>query len=873
MTGQVSTMKACRIISKISVIPGFSENWLIVFLFCLFIPFSSIAQEYGLEFAGKPSLKDQRTKLDLNPNGYFNFRGEFELSFNIRLRDMQPATFGYIARIVDIEGNNLDIIFDGPESHSLHVVYGQSSAKITVPDNDPDIYQKWTEVRLKYNIKDRSLFFTTPDTTIAKQGVDFSGKVKIFFGKNDFNPIKTTDVPRMNIRDIRIYQKGKCLHYFPLNELTGNRAKDINSNKRALVQNPGWIKPRYMNWVETFKTYLKGFSAMCYDPCDEKVYLIGEEQLKIFYHISSLRDTIETRVYTARFSDLVRGSQAFYNTINNRLICYNPKINTVYNFNFSELQWEKISDGPDRIERFWFHNKYYSAPDSTLYILGGYSQHKYSNLVQQYMFGTHQWDTVQTSGEDFYPRMHAAIGYYADTLFILGGFGSKAGDQILNPEHYTDLIAFSLEDRVFTRKYDFLAPEPDIDFAHSMVINGEDHSYYVLATSIFEYDTYLQLLRGNLDDPHLVKLGDKIPYKFHNEDAYCDLFYFENSEELIAVTSLTNRNTNETNFNVYTISFPPYATDIEMNEENSSPGRIVFSIIFFLVVVASVLILVRNIKKRESPSGIQESGKGKDKSMNDLTSQNGVLPEKPKKPANSILFFGGFQVINNDGDDITKKFTPLLKELFLLIFLHSIKDKGISATRLTELLWFSMDAKTAKNNRAVNIAKLKNLLSEIESCTLSRKTSYWQIEFNDSVVYNDYWSSIKIINRKESLSDDDLLQFLSITNKGSLLGNANYEWLDEFKLECSNMIIDSLTSYVDRNKIGSDPELIIRLADTILIFDMMHEEAIGIKCKALTTLGKHSLAKEIFAKFSKDYLTLYDEPYNKSFTDILRNDH
>ena len=85
--------------------------------------------------------------------------------------------------------------------------------------------------------------------------------------------------------------------------------------------------------------------------------------------------------------------------------------------------------------------------------------------------------------------------------------------------------------------------------------------------------------------------------------------------------------------------------------------------------------------------------------------------DKRKKSANSILFFGGFQVINKHGDDITKKFTPLLKELFLLIFLYSIKDKGISVPRLTELLWFSMDAKTAKNNRAVNIAKLKTSLA------------------------------------------------------------------------------------------------------------------------------------------------------------------
>jgi len=51
----------------------------------------------------------------------------------------------------------------------------------------------------------------------------------------------------------------------------------------------------------------------------------------------------------------------------------------------------------------------------------------------------------------------------------------------------------------------------------------------------------------------------------------------------------------------------------------------------------------------------------------------------------------------------------------------------------------------------------------------------------------------------------------------------------------------------------------------------MHEEAISIKCKALIILGKHSLAKEIFTRFIKDYRTLYDEPFDRSFTDIIKN--
>ncbi len=844
-------------------------NWFpILLLFYLLIPFSSSAQEYGLEFQGQPFSKDNRTELDLNPDGYFTFLDEFELSFSIQIRENQPSTFGYIARIVDVDGNNIDIIFNGPNANSLHVVYGKSLTSISVTDNGPEIFEQWTEIRLKLNIKKKSLQFSTPDTSLLQYNIDFSRKIKIFFGGNAFSPIQTTDVPTMNIKDIRLYYKGKCMNHFPLNETSGYEAKDVISNYKAVIQNPVWIKNRFYKWVKLFDTYLSGFSAICFDPRDEKIYLVGDEQMKIFLvYEDSIPKTIE---YSSRFNDLIRGSRMFYDTISDRLICYNLKIKTVHFFNFTDLQWEKISDGPNISESFLYHNKYYSSPDSTLYVFGGYGQHKYSNLVQRYQLQNNQWDTILTTGDTFHPRMHAAFGKYADTLYILGGFGSKSGDQILNPEHYTDLMAYSIKDRKFVTKYYFQAPIEDIDFGQSMVIDKNDQSFYLLATTIYEYDTYLQLLKGNLADPKLIKLGDTIPYKFHNENSYCDLFFSETDQALFEVNSLTNTENKLTEFTVRKISFPPDSTETETDKSDSLLSWILWGVLILLIVAALSVFLVRYFRKKDSSSFTNESAKKIKKAEDDQLSQTPKSQEKVSKPANSILFFGGFQVINKHGDDITKKFSPLLKELFLLIFLYSIKDKGISVPSLTELLWFSMDAKSAKNNRAVNIAKLNILLSEIDSCALNRKTGYWQIEFNDSIAYNDYWSAYKILHNKKMLSKEKLLQFLGIINKGPLLGNVSYEWLDEFKLECSNLIIDSLIQYVDQDKLPSDPELMIQLSDAILIFDMVHEDAICIKCKALTLLGKHSLAKEVFNKFSKDYLTLYNESFDRSFTDIIK---
>ena len=125
--------------------------------------------------------------------------------------------------------------------------------------------------------------------------------------------------------------------------------------------------------------------------------------------------------------------------------------------------------------------------------------------------------------------------------------------------------------------------------------------------------------------------------------------------------------------------------------------------------------------------------------------------------------------------------------------------------------------------------------------------------------------------QESAIGRKQLELFLSITEKGPLLGNANYEWLDEFKSDCSNLIIDTLMNHTDQCKIETDCELMIRLADTILVFDILHEEAIGMKCKALTALGKHTLAKNAFTKFEKDFQKLYDEPFSKSFSDIIKS--
>jgi hypothetical protein len=49
--------------------------------------------------------------------------------------------------------------------------------------------------------------------------------------------------------------------------------------------------------------------------------------------------------------------------------------------------------------------------------------------------------------------------------------------------------------------------------------------------------------------------------------------------------------------------------------------------------------------------------------------------------------FGDFKAISKEGQDITGSFAPILRQLFLIIMLYTIKNgKGISSIKLKEFL-------------------------------------------------------------------------------------------------------------------------------------------------------------------------------------------
>jgi DNA-binding SARP family transcriptional activator len=240
----------------------------------------------------------------------------------------------------------------------------------------------------------------------------------------------------------------------------------------------------------------------------------------------------------------------------------------------------------------------------------------------------------------------------------------------------------------------------------------------------------------------------------------------------------------------------------------------------------------------------------------------------------SILFLGGFQVFNKDGKNITGEFTPTLKYILVLIILSSLKNnKGISSSRLQELLWFDKTEEAARNNRSVNLRRLRVLLEEVGNLDITNQNGYWMILLPDDVL-SDYKEILRLadkIQHENITQKEDLIRLLELLNYGALLPNIQLEWVDNFKTDFSNLVIDTLIRVINnhKNSFYDNPDIRLKIADSLLKIDSINEEAIAIKCKALIRMGKKGLAKTTFDNFVKEYKLLLGEAYTGSIKNFM----
>lgn len=856
---------------------GFEIIFLAAFVFVLHN--NCFGQNYGLGFSSHEVVQDKRTSLDLCSEKGISLNGNFDISFDLSFLPYRVTYFGYIVRIIDDDNQNFDLVYspDNPRDN-FNIIAGDrlTDIKFDIPLNT--LFNQWNKLRITFDVEKGQLRLFDGHHTFIESGLHLkkNSYYKILFGTNSYQQFETTDIPPMKLRNISITQNKVVKYSWPLDEGTGNIVHESIGQQNGIIVNPLWISGMHHNWQKTKDITVNGVASTAFDSKKEILYIVGKDSVYSY----SVNSSVMTSSANIVKPNLNQGNESVYNQYDNSLYNFFPDQKTVARYSFEKKTWDKKFK-PNEVTDFWHANKMISGTDTSLYLFGGYGLLQYKNTVQQYIFKTQKWQQIKYKGDFFMPRYLSALGVNpsGDTVYIIGGYGNSSGLQILNPKNIYSMMRFTTKDRTFKKLFDLKVNNEDFAFASSLIINDKEKTYYGLIFPQNKYNSSLQLISGSLNKPSYKVLASAIPYSFNDIHSFADLYYCPLNNKFVVVTLLRTDN-DATKVNIYTLLGPPINLPENLSlAKNDTLIYLLTLIVLILSVGGGIYYKIR--KRKIQLAKVQEESlpafapsitviEHQPQDTEHITSLNEAREYGSDIPLkNAILLFGDLQVFDADGIDITKHFSPLVKELFLLILLYSIKrGRGLSSEKLNEILWFDKSAKSARNNRSVNIAKLKSLLDKVQYCHLSKDTGYWKIDIDYDKTYVDYFNYLNIVRDKKKLDEEKIKSLFEITRRGNFLSNSDYDWLDSFKAEISNEVIDTFLHYAQSSQ-PYNAEFLIEIANFIFYFDPVNEESMILKCNALLTLGKRSLAKNTFESFVKEYKITYDEDFKKDFHDIL----
>ncbi len=817
----------------------------------------AFAQPYGLQFSSHEVIPEKRTSLDITANGPLRLAAETEISFDLMFQPHKIIYFGYVMRLITASNQHIDIVYN-QRSGSFNFVNGEQVAG-TLAIDTALLLNGWNRFALRINTVKKKLFFSINTTTgegplTIKPESDY----RLYFGSNSYEGFQTTDIPPACIKDIHIANDGKLLHVFPLSESNGVTAEDTKTHLKAVVKNAVWIKPRHQKWENVYSINTKATASVAFDKKREVLYMVAADSL---YSLNITNMAVQAIGFNTKRDSIPPGNQSIYISLTDSLYNFYIDSKQVSRYDSGGRRWNSNFNFKD-LTVYWQANKFFSAWDTCLYIMGGYGQLQYKNQVQCYHLNSQQWEPVKTTGDFFMPRYMASAGTNetGDTAYLVGGYGSTTGDQSINPHFTYDFMLFDVHNKSFHKLFQLPEPARQFCFANQMVVDAPANTWYALVYPTDRFNAALQLIQGTLNAPAYTLLGDSIPYSYYDIASYADLYYCKSSKKLVAVSLYTANNRSE--IKVYALDFPPGSATTIAEPTTSLHWKPFLLIAALLLLGAGAWVIVQRKKAATPPTP----------AIVPAVPQPEVaaveIPQlEPVISASAIYLFGNFEVYDNTTHDITTQLTPLLKELLILIVTHTIRTgKGIPQEKLFEILWRDKQQKDAKNNYSVNIAKLKPILESIGACHIEKVNGKIQLVAEENAIYIDY-GTFNTLVRKPVCTPAEKQTLLKILERGSFLNEVNYSWLDDIKSEVSSLAIDWLLTNFNTHTV-TDSSSIIRIANAVFQFDQLNETALEYKCKALIAQGRYGLALETFQKFEKEYEHSYGEKPGKTFNEI-----
>jgi len=819
----------------------------------------------GLYFQSFEVDKDKRTCLNLTPDHALNLGNGFIMEFDVNLR-RETHSFGYIFRLICNDTLNIDLLSNITSNETNYSLIAGRQTLIQYRNSEINfVPETWIKVWIRSDPSRNEIDISLNGVEkTAQYSLGKPKQLRVYFGGNTHDVFSTTDIAPMTIRDIRISDiLSHPVRYWELKSHAHNIVYDECGHAKATVFNPQWIIDSHIIWNKRTSLVLPGAHYfMTFDPVNDRIFAVKGKSIFIYHAKNRTMDTVEVRrgiPFNTEFNQLE------YNPVKDELISYCFESDHLATFNFRTLEWNN-EDKTAIPPYYGHHSNCYIADDSLLITFGGYGYHRYNSTLYKYKLIAGVWENFSLSTV-IAPRYLGSMGYLGDNkLLYFGGFGNESGRQEEFPRNYYDLFSIDVNKATAQKIWELPNPKEHFTNSNSLVIDKDNRKFYALAYPNKRYASVIKLHEYNLDQPAYRVVGDSIPYFFNDIESYCNLYQSSDSTELYAITSSVRNNVTE--INIYSIAFPTLSAEEVIQYP---PSRSKVRVWLWLLIPISLIVVFIIFRKRHCKRMVTEDKQIFDNEEEPIV-YNNLFAEKQRS---SIHLLGNFQIIDSNGRDMTKNFTPTTTQLFLLLLMSTAKNgKGITSTELRKILWFDKDDDSARNNRNVYTAKLRSILKSFPEVRVVNHEGYWAIRSDESVFcdYEKVLILLKTLKSGNRINKKILVELVDITLKGTLLPHLQpLEWLEPYLSDYTDQLIECLMEYSKHDEVKTDLLLLLKIADAILLHDNIDEDAIKLKCYALFRLGRKNQALQAFNKFTADYEKLLATNHHLAFEELVKS--
>lgn len=853
----------------------FSALLIAILFFFMGVNYSQVQSNYGLDLSFRYisgyHYQRPQSALHLTSNGKIKLKKRFNLTFQIAIEDY--TTNGYILTAFN-RSNNIRLLYQPTQANSTYELFlvvnnNNQGERISLLKSNLKRSQ-WHDIAIAFDTNEDSVQLKIGDRILSKPlpqnllAEDFD----FYFGSYKDGDTWFNDRASVRLRNVKIFDAGnQVIHFWKLDEAHGTVAHDSESGLHAEVINPDWginkfyrLSTKSQIKFKSDSSYYHGI-AVTFDEKNNRMILITTN---IIYYYD-----LNTQKYTSeKFTRPLKKINYLleYDELKDRLYAAYWGGGKVSLYDSNKKSWSEVDSSQIHNGHYYYSRMLINPLNGDLLKIGGYGWYKAKNDLQKYDFSTNQWAKIDTKGDRLWPRLAPIIGKKNNNgdFFIMGGVGNESGEQKETLRQLNDLYLLSMKDSSFKKIAD-LKKESGIELdSYSLVYDEDSNELFFKGRLSDEKNSLYRIYKYDIK----MKTMEAVSDTFRTFFSVWEPLYFDRTNKELVIVIIKHVGVDVFTAEISTLKYPPvsqmeYDAALAVSYDKGYLNNVFYGLIIITIAGISGTIFYQYNKKK------------KNKILPDNSEINGsLLQQAPQGDAlftknNSIYLFGEFDVYDKEGKNITKEFTPKIKQLFLLLLNKSFNGshEGINTEVLTAHLWPELSNDQAKNNRNVTISRLRSILENLDQVKIENEKQNWRLIISNGC-YCDYVEFLKILELN-NLDQYKIDQLNVLLQRGEYLQNISYHWLDAIKVKFIENSISRIIKLMRKEDYSN--ECLNGLADAILALDPVSEEGLSFKIRALNKLGRPAAAKKSYEKFQKEYLLLFDENYPKSYEAILND--